>query len=159
MSVTLRPATADDDDFLFELYASTRKEELDAWGWDGKQRQAFLEQQFRSQHKSYRMQFPSSYHNIIMKSRRTIGRMMIERASDGFRLIDIALLPEFRGFGIGTRLVQELIDEAVAAKAPLRLQVLKSNPARYLYERLGFVVLGDDGPYLQMEIPAKSAET
>lgn len=158
MSVTLRPVTAEDETSLFGLYASTRKEELDAWGWDEAQRQAFLEQQFRSQQTSYRMQFPSADHNIIMRSGRAIGRMMIDRGREGFRLIDIALLSEFRGSGIGTRLVQELVDEASAAGAPLRLQVLTTNPARRLYERLGFVTVGDDGLYLQMEKAANPDE-
>lgn len=157
MRLILRSVAPSDEAFLFEVYASTRKEELDAWGWDDTQRKAFLEMQFRAQHMSYRAQFPNADHQIILKGDRPIGRIMVTRTDNEFRLVDIALLSESRGSGIGTQLVKAIIDEASQAGKPLRLQVLRTNPAARLYERLGFTVVGDDGLYVQMEIAADSA--
>lgn len=159
MRLILRSVVPSDEAFLFELYASTRKEELDAWGWDDAQRKAFLEMQFRAQHRSYRAQFPNADHQIILEGDRPIGRIMVTRTEDEFRLVDIALLWESRGFGIGTQLVRALVDEASRAGKPLRLQVLRTNPAARLYERLGFAVVGDHGLYVQMEIAADSSRS
>lgn len=157
MCLILRSVVPSDEAFLFELYASTRKEELDAWGWDDVQRKAFLEMQFRAQYMSYRAQFPNADHQIILEGDRPIGRVMVNRTDDEFRLIDVALLSEFRGTGIGTQLVRTLVDEASLAGKPLRLQVMRTNPAARLYRRLGFAVVGDDGLYVQMESAADSA--
>ena len=153
MTVTLRPVTADDEAFLFQLYSSTRQEELDAWGWGSAERKLFLEQQYSAQKQSYLAAFPSADHQIIVDGDQPIGRLMVDRAEHELRLLDIALLPQLRNSGIGTRLITELLAEATAVGKSLRLQVLKVNPAARLYDRLGFVVVGDDGLYMQMEAP------
>ena len=70
---------------------------------------------------------------------------------DSIILVDIALLAEHRKLGIGARLLRELIEQSESAGIPIRLQVLKTNPAQHLYERLGFVMTGEDELYLQME--------
>ncbi|MHC4695586.1 MAG: GNAT family N-acetyltransferase [Planctomycetota bacterium] len=157
MSLNLRLARPNDEHFLFELYADTRKEELDAWGWHGEQRQTFLEQQFAARQQSYSVQFPTADHRIILDAGQPIGRMLVHRTEDEFRLVDIALLSEHRNTGIGAHLIRELLLEAGKANKPARLQVLKGNPAVRLYERLGFVLVGDDGLYLQMELPLRSS--
>ena len=158
MCSSLRPVDSSDEPFLFELYASTRAEELDEWGWDAQQRQLFLDQQFRAQQRSYEVQFPEVDHRIVTKNGHTIGRIMVHRAVDGFRLIDIALLPAYRNGGVGTHLVQALLDEAAAAGQPVRLHVLRTSPAIRLYRRLGFAVVGDDGMYLEMMARASRGE-
>lgn len=151
MSVELRPYRDEDEDFLFDLYASTRAKEVDEWGWDERQRVLFLEQQFKAQRQSYKTQYGDADHQIILDAGRSIGRMIVSRADDEYRLVDISLLPEHQNGGIGTRLLRRLVDEAFDAGKPVGLSVLKSNAAVVLYERLGFVVTGDDGLYLQME--------
>ncbi len=158
MCLTLRFVAPSDEAFLFELYASTRKEELDAWGWDMDQRKSFLEQQFRAQRQSYRIQFPQANDRIIMKGARAVGRMMVLRGQNEFRLIDISLLPEFQNAGIGTRLLRDLLEEASEADKPLRLQVLKTSPAVGLYTSLHFAIVGHDDLYLHMEVQAAPDE-
>ncbi len=150
MSGECRPYREEDEDFLFDLYARTRAEELDAWGWDDRQRTLFLEQQFKAQRQSYTIQYGDADHSIIMDAGRPIGQMMVLCADDEYRLIDISLLPAHRNGGIGTRLIRRLLDEAFAAGKPVGLSVVKTNPAVGLYQRLGFVVRTDDGLYLQM---------
>lgn len=140
--ITLRQALIEDERFLFDLYASTRAEELDAWGWDDVQRQAFLALQFRGQQAHYDG-YPNQDHQIVIEDGRPIGRLFVSRLENEIRLVDITLMPEFRGQGIGGRLIRGLIDEAQRTGKAVRLHVEKHNQAQRLYRRLGFEVFGD----------------
>ena len=150
MPIALRAADAGDRPFLFRLYCSTREAEMGAWGWDAAQRESFLKMQFAAQTQDYRAQFPHAEHQIILLDSQPIGRIVVAR-DDEIRLVDIALLPEHRGAGIGTALMRDLLAEAEQEAKPVRLQVQKSNRAIGLYERLGFSKTGDTGAHLQME--------
>ena len=150
-SITLRPVQPDDEAFLFDLYTSTRREEMAAWGLDEAMLAQLIDMQFAGQQGTYRMQFPEADHHLIVRDDRPVGRLLVDRAEAQMVLVDVALLPEARGGGIGTDLLRALQDEAAEKDVPLRLKVLLTNPARRLYQRLGFVGLGDDGVYEQME--------
>jgi len=149
-SVLLRDEVAADGPFLFELYASTRKEELDSWGWPPEMRKPFLELQFRAQ-QSYRAAFPRAEFRVLELNRQPIGRIVVDRGQDEIRLVDLALLPKFRNHGIGTALLRALSTEAAAAKKPLRLNVLKGNRAANLYLRLGFSKARETATHDEME--------
>lgn len=151
MNFTLRTFSPDQQDFLFALYADTRQQEVSSFGWPAAQQEAFLRMQFNAQQHWYEMAYPEADHQLIMVDARPVGRILVFRESDAYRLVDIALLSEFRGRGIGTQLLRNLIDKSGKEGLPLRLQVLKSNRARHLYQRLGFVETGDDGMYCQMQ--------
>jgi len=75
----------------------------------------------------------------------------VDRSDAEMRIMDIALLPEFRGRGIGRTLMEELLAEAKAAGLPVGLHVEATNAAKRLYERLGFRVVEDVGVYERME--------
>lgn len=150
-AITLRPIRAEDDAFLRRVYAGTRAEELAATGWDDAQQQAFLRMQFDAQHGYYREQFADASYDLIEADGAAIGRLYVDRRADEIRIIDIALLPERRGAGIGGRLMRGLLAEAQQAGKPVRIHVERNNPARRLYERLGFVRRGDTGVYYLME--------
>lgn len=153
--VNLRPATPEDQDFLFELYVSTRIEELAGLGWDDNQKRAFFKMQFLVRERSH----PRANDRIIVLDGRAIGRMMVDRSEPAILLRDIALLPEYRKAGIGSRLVQDLIKEAAAGGRSVRLHVVATSPAVRFYERLGFSRTGadDNGAYLEMTwVPAAS---
>jgi ribosomal protein S18 acetylase RimI-like enzyme len=151
MNVTLRPFSPEDPDFLFRLYASTRREELAPFGWPPAQQDVFLRMQFDAQRRWYEIAYSGADHQLILVDEKPAGRILVFRDKDGNRLVDIALLSEYRNLGIGTRLLRELIGKCETAGLPLRLQVLKNNPARRLYERLGFVTTGEDQMYYEME--------
>jgi GNAT superfamily N-acetyltransferase len=125
MPQSLRPATPEDGAFLFALYGSTRAEELDAWGLFGPQLEAFLRMQFAAQQQHYRAALPRADHQIILVGGAPAGRLLVERREDEIRLADIALLPEHRSRGLGTALLHALLEEARAAKKPVRLHVLQ----------------------------------
>ncbi len=151
MSTTLRPAQPQDDSFLLDVYASTRAEEMAIVPWTDEQKQAFLQMQFNAQRESYRMQNPGAEFQVILQDEVPIGRLIVARKADEIELMDIALLPAYRGTGIGTALVRALQTEAAQAGKRVRLYVESFNPAHWLYERLGFVKVGEVTFYDEME--------
>jgi len=151
MKITLRPIHGGDEPFLSALYASTRQAELALTGWDQAQIDEFLAKQFSAQHRYYLEHLPPSEFNIIEGDGRPIGRIYVGDWEDDVRLIDIALIPEQRGRGIGTRLIRDVLARAAVLGKPVRLHVEQHNPARRLYGRLGFVVLEERGVNVFME--------
>ncbi len=150
MNLRLAPLSPEDEDFIYRLYASTRMAEISGFGWDQAQQEAFLRMQFNAQKRWYEMAYPGAEYTVILRDEQRVGRMIVLRGTQEFHLIDIALLAEHRGCGIGTALVAGLIAESQRAAVPLALQVLKSNRAVHLYQRLGFIRSGEDEMYYQM---------
>jgi len=148
--ITVRPEQPQDEAFLFELYASTRQEELDAWGWPLEMREPFLKMQFKAS-QGYHSAFPDAEFQIVLLNGVNAGRIAIHRTPEELRVVDIALLPRYRNGGTGTALLRRIFGEAAATKKPLRLEVLKGNRARRLYERLGFVKTGETETHVHME--------
>lgn len=146
-----RPISENDQSFLYVLYASTRQEELLQTGWTDFEKENFLRQQFIAQHHFYQEQFSQAQFNIIQISDKPIGRLYIDHRKDEIRIIDIALLPEYRNQGIGSALLADIIADATQAHMPLRIHVERYNPALRLYKRLGFVHISDTGVYYLME--------
>ncbi len=146
-----RSATAADAAFCFSVYASTRADELAAWGWGAAQQEMFLKMQFAAQAASYRATFPGASHAIVLRGDRPVGTLIVHHAAEEIRLVDIAFLPEHRGAGLGTEIIRRLQAEAHGRGRPLRLQVLKTSPASRLYTRLGFTATGDDEMRVEME--------
>jgi ribosomal protein S18 acetylase RimI-like enzyme len=152
MKITLEKATESDEKFVENLYFSTRKDEFAILGWSETQLEMFLKMQFESQQQSYKMQFPEAENSVIKKGEIAVGRLIVERTENEIRLVDIALLPEFRGQGIGGKIIKDLISEAENKRLPLTLTVLKTNDgALRLYQRLGFISVADDAVYISME--------
>ncbi|HSU16256.1 MAG TPA: GNAT family N-acetyltransferase [Longimicrobium sp.] len=157
-SVTLRPITEDDLSFLFLLYASTRVEELAQVPWTDEQKVAFLRQQFGAQHSWWQEHYSGARFDLVLVDRVPVGRLYVDVWEREIRIVDIALVPEYRGGGIGTMLLRRVFDEGDAAGKPVSIHVEVFNPARRLYERLGFVEKGKHGDvYVLMERPAAPA--
>ena len=150
--VRLRPVTPEDEAFLYEVYRTTRAEEMAAWGWDEAQQDAFLRMQFRAQQMSYQAEDAGTKTEIIFLDAEPVGRIIVKSREYEIQLVDIALLTEYRCRGIGTSLIKDLIDEAKSAGKFVRLHVLKTNSgAQRLYERLGFKTSGETGMHFEME--------
>lgn len=156
--MSLRRSLPDDGDFLFRLYASTRVEEIRGFGWPAVQQEAFLRMQFNAQQQWYDATYSTAENQIIEKDHEAIGRMIVLREHQTWQLIDISLLPEHRGQGIGGELIRALIKECGESGAVLKLQVLKTNPAQRLYTRLGFIKTGEDQIYTRMELRSQTTE-
>jgi ribosomal protein S18 acetylase RimI-like enzyme len=158
-AAVLRPVTAGDAALLFDVYASTRSEELAVTGWTEERRQAFLAMQFHAQQSDYTSRFPDAEHSIIAVDGADVGRIWVNRSPSEIRLLDIALLAQSRNRGIGTDLLRSLIEEAEAAALPLRHSVYKANDrALRFYGRLGFTIVEDFETYVLMERSDHGAE-
>jgi len=150
-SPRLRAATPEDEQFLRAVYACTRAEELARVPWSDEQKRAFTDMQFTAQDAHYRRHYPNTQYSIIEVQGLPAGRLYVDRCEKEIRIIDIAMLPEHRRAGIGTKLLCELQDEARAAGKVLTIHVEKFNPALRLYQRLGFKQIEDKGVYLFLE--------
>jgi ribosomal protein S18 acetylase RimI-like enzyme len=146
--VSLRPALASDTELLLSVYASTRERELELVPWSDADKRAFVRSQFEAQHSYYHRHYASAEYSIILERGRPAGRLYVDRRADELRVIDITLLPEHRGCGIGSALLSQLKAEAHAAGKPLTIHVEHHNSALRLYARLGFERVSDDGLYL-----------
>lgn len=149
-AVSFRPATAADRDFLLRVYTATRTDELAAVPWPPAEKEAFLRQQFETQDCAYHEDYPAEAFQIILIGGTPAGRLYLDRTPEELHLIDIALLPEHRGHGLGTALLQAIIAEAQVLARPIRLYVEHFNPALRLYQRLGFTMIEEHGPYWRM---------
>lgn len=149
--VTLPPVELGDEGFLYRVYASTRLEELAQTGWSEAQRETFLLMQFEAQSRYYQEHYSEASFDVILSGGRSIGRLYVARWREEIRIVDIALLPEYRNAGVGTKLLGDLISESEACAKPLSIHVERFNPALRLYRRLGFREVSDKGVYLLME--------
>jgi GNAT superfamily N-acetyltransferase len=149
--IVLRSVVIPDDEvFLKDLYFSTR-EDLKLLPLDDAQKQVFITLQYSAQKHQYGVQFPDAAHDLILRDGIPVGRLLVNRRSNAIYLVDISLLAMYRGMGIGTAVMNGLIEEAENAGVVLGLHVLKTSAAANLYFRMGFTVTADDGLYLEMQ--------
>jgi ribosomal protein S18 acetylase RimI-like enzyme len=159
ISITVRPASSQDVEFLFELYVSTRDGEF-AFLPEA-QRSQLLRLQFTAQQTGYASQFPESEQTIILNANEKVGRMWLARSEHEIRIIDIAILPEYRRLGIGRAAYGRVLSEAAAASKVVVASVLKSNVASMrFHSRCGFSVTGSDDMYYKVTaMPERMAES
>lgn len=147
-AVALRPATPEDRELLFRVYASTREEELAPVPWPPEAKEAFLRQQFDAQDSWWRTHYPGATFEVIVVDGREAGRLYLWEGPKEIRVVDVALLPEARRGGVGTGLLRDVQARAATAGKAVTIHVEKVNPALALYERLGFRLVEDKGLYL-----------
>lgn len=136
--VALRPITENDQEFLFRLYASTRAEEKTLVGWGDEQWHEFMRIQFNLQHTHYMRSYDNPTFDIVMFGQTPVGRLYVNRGPEEIRIIDISLLPEYRGRGLGGGLMGNILREGNDRGIAVSLHVERNNPALALYKRLGF---------------------
>lgn len=147
--ISLRPVTDEDREFLCAVYSATRTAELAQVPWPDELKSRFLWQQFEAQDHEYRHAYPDGEFAVIELSGNPVGRLYLRRGASDTRIIDLAILPEFRGWGVGSRLLGDLTREADAAGRSLSIHVEALNAgARRLYELFGFELAEDKGVYL-----------
>lgn len=155
-AVTLRALHPDDMAFIERLYAGSRAEEMSRSGWPAQQIAAFLKQQFNAQHAYYQAHYADGELLIIELQGQPIGRLYMFWGATTLNLIDITLLPEFQGRGIGSALIEAQLRRADEQGLKVELFVESYNPAQRLYGRLGFYVCGDSGVYLKLRRDART---
>jgi len=159
-AVTVRPAADSDYDFMRRLYHAARAEEMRQFPFDEAQKAAFLDQQFAAQYEHYGLHYPTCERNIIEKDGQPIGRLLIDEWNDQIRLVDIALMPDWRAGGVGTALVRGVLARGERAGKPVTIHVEAYNPALRLYQRLGFEHVDTNGIYYLLKwTPGSYANT
>lgn len=150
-SVSLRPIQLSDVPFLFDLYAGTRAAELAQVDWTAEQKHAFLSHQFDAQRRAYADTYGEADFFVVLCDGAPAGRLYLARWSAEIRIVDIVLLPDYRGRGIGSGLIRDVQEQAAAAGQAVSIHVERFNPAKRLYERLGFRLAAErDAVYLLM---------
>jgi ribosomal protein S18 acetylase RimI-like enzyme len=149
-ALSLREESDDDRAFMADLYASTRETELAHVPWEAATKRAFLHEQHALQHAHYRANYVGAEFLVIQAQSERLGRIYLYRKEGGreIRLMDIALVPERRGQGMGSALIEALLQIAGANGWEITLHVEPNNPAMRLYDRLGFRLIENRGVYL-----------
>ena len=149
--IQLRVVEEKDAAFIEAVYRTTREAELNLTNWSEYQKSAFINMQSTAQLADYKTKFPAAKFQVIIYNKRDAGRLFTGETENEIRLLDITILPEFRGQGIGTNLLHRLIQRSNKVQKKISLHVIASNPALKLYQRLGFVHIKNDGLYYYME--------
>ncbi len=144
--------------FLEALYCSTRMRELAELPWDQSAKSAFLNQQFAAQHNYYQAHFPHADFQVIESAGTPIGRAYLLWSDIHLQIIDISLIPSYRGQGLGSQLLAAWLERADDQRLSAGLYVESYNPAQNLYRRQGFEVTGEDGVYFKMLRPVHQAK-
>jgi ribosomal protein S18 acetylase RimI-like enzyme len=149
--ISFRPETDADSEFLYRLYASTREQEMGMVPWPDEQKEEFVRSQFAAQTTHYKKNYTEADYSIILLDGEPAGRLYLHQEPDDVRIMDIAVAPEHRGSGIGTMLLQEILDRAAADGHSVSIHVEQFNSAMRLYERLGFRTIDENGVYYLMK--------
>jgi len=150
-NIKLRPVSADDYDFLVALYGSTRAEEMAMVPWTTEQQETFIRLQFAAQQDHYAKKYPTASHDVIVCDDRPVGHLYVARMDQEIRIVDITLMPAERNAGIGSRLLEQLLDEANGSGKITSIYVEEFNPSLRLFERLGFSPSEQHGIHLLLQ--------
>jgi ribosomal protein S18 acetylase RimI-like enzyme len=150
--VRRRPERAADEGFRFDLFNGSRPPGEDLAFLDAPLRERLMPQQFCGQNASYRANYPGACFEIVEHDGAPIGRIVTARTPDAVLIVDIALIASWRRRGIGTSLVNGVLDEARAADLPVRLSVVANNAAALrFYLRLGFRPIASSAIGMRLE--------
>ena len=151
-NIRLLVKSEQDEPFLLQLYELNRQQEVSLWGWSEEQIKPFMTMQYHMQQHYYAQQYAHSEYFIIMDRETPIGKFQFDKAGSDWTIVDIAILPEYHNRGIGTWMIKQFLFEASQQNKAVQLSVLNTNPARSLYERLGFQVFDSGEVYTRMRV-------
>ncbi len=147
---SLRPIEETDMPFLREVYASTRQMELEQTDWSDEQKAAFLKMQFDAQHGHYQRHYNDARFCVIEVGGEDVGRLYCLDQAHDIRIVDITILPHYRNRGIGSRILNDILETGENKGIPVSIHVELTNPALKLYLRLGFEAVHSEGVYMLM---------
>jgi RimJ/RimL family protein N-acetyltransferase len=142
--ISLRPVTPEDESLLFAIYCSGRAQEMAGVPWTDDQKEAFLRLQFNSQTNYYRDYYSGSEHSIVLFNDIEVGRVQVVEDEGQLHILDITILTEYRGQGIGTPIIKKIMDRGATSNLPVIIYVETFSPSASLFRRLGFIVKEDD---------------
>ena len=152
--VTFRPERPDDEALLFGLFCSWALEDLERLPLDDAMKQNMLRIQFAGQTASYRSAYPAASFDIIERDGAPIGRFIVDPgdATRASCFVDFVLLPELRNSGLGRAITAAVMAEQASLGRKVQLKILHHNtPSRRMCAALGFVEIGEEPPFVQLE--------
>jgi len=152
--VTLRPEQADDEALLYRLFCSWALEDLARMPVDDATKEKLLRFQFGGQTVTYRANFPAASFDIIERDGAPIGRLIVDPgdAREPACLVDFVLLPETRNDRLGRAIISAVLAEQAGLGRKVRVKILHHNePSQRMCAALGFVEIGREPPFIQLE--------
>ena len=153
--VRLRAVKAEDDEFILSVYASTRAEEMARAPWTAEQKEAFVKMQYTAQKQHYAAMYPRASHDIIYIDKTPVGRIYLDRGAEELHILDVTVLPQYRGRGAGEVVLRRLMEEAGASGKTVTIFVESFNPSLSLFARLGFQKEREEGYQFLMKWQAR----
>jgi GNAT superfamily N-acetyltransferase len=151
-TLAVRPALAQDEIFLYELYSAVRGPEFAHAPISPSQKEHLIRMQFHGQMSAYTQMYPNSCYHVVLLDSKPVGRLWVAPGEREFHLVDIAVHPSLQSKGIGSVLVQRLQAEAAKSRLPISSCVFKFNPGSMrFHKRLGFAIVREDELYFHME--------
>ena len=142
VSIALRLANSADSEFAYEVVCKTiRPYAEQTFG-------IWQEAQVRSMLAS---NISAGFTKIIMADANPAGILTAKELENHIQLDQLFVLPEYQRDGIGTELVRQMLQRAKELEVPVRLRVLRVNPAKRLYERMGFFVTSEEPERFYMQ--------
>lgn len=140
MDFEIRLAAISDKEWLYTLYCSTMRKYIEkTWGWD----EEFQKNGFKTN------LHPTKF-KIIVVNGNEVGAYVINEESGHYWLEMILITPKMQKYGLGTAIIDKLQTDSEKGGKPLKLSVLKVNPAKEFYSRLGFHVYDEDDSFYKM---------
>lgn len=153
-TLTLRPITDTDTPFLTQLFAELREAEFAFLPLPHKQKQHLIQSQYQLQFQQYLANYPEQDYQLVLMDEQPVGRLLLSRMPFELRLVDISLLSNVRGRGIGSALLAQVFQLAHQYALPVTLHVDITNTAQQFYSKLGFDVVRQQGmQYLMSATP------
>jgi ribosomal protein S18 acetylase RimI-like enzyme len=152
MNVALRPEAREDDEFLRRLITQTIAGELGADQWPEPMRSQLLGLQYLNRRMGPRSAFPQGESFVMVADAHPAGWLFLADLDHEIHLVEIMVLPELRGKGVGSVAMRQVLARAATTGKPvgLTVNVLNAGAIR-LYESLGFERTGGDEIQHRME--------
>jgi RimJ/RimL family protein N-acetyltransferase len=152
--VTLRPERPDDEALLFRLFRSWALEDLEHMPVDTATKENLVRFQFAGQMATYRARFTAASFDIIERDGVAVGRLIVDpgNADEAACLVDFVLLPEVRNDRLGRAIISAVLAEQASLGRKVRVKILWHNePSQRMCSALGFVEIGREAPFIQLE--------
>jgi ribosomal protein S18 acetylase RimI-like enzyme len=160
MDIQLIKKDESDTEFLFQLFGEIKIAELNAYAWPEQMLNQLIAMQYNGYEQTIKHEYPNADDFVIMVNSENAGRLQLDKNENGFRIINISLLPAFQKNGIGSKIIKDVLTEADLKNKPVYLEVDRTNPAFNLYKRLDFEVYDQDElKYSMRYMPQNYTET